>query len=124
MSSDLALNLRKYEVAVDRNPLFHDSGKITKVVGFLMEGYLPGAWLGTVCEVYPSNGEKPFLAEVVGFRDKSVLLMPLGDLRGVGMGARIVLARREATVKVGNKLLGRVLNGLGEPMDGKGQLHT
>jgi flagellum-specific ATP synthase len=118
------INFQKYETAVSRNPLFHDSGKITKVVGFLMEGYLPGAWLGTVCEVYPSNGEKPFLAEVVGFREKSVLLMPLGELRGVGMGARVVLSKREATARVGPRLLGRVLNGLGEPMDGKGDLHT
>ncbi len=122
--STFAINLNKYETAVNRNPLFHDSGKITKVVGFLMEGHLPGAWLGTVCEVYPSSGEKPFLAEVVGFREKSVLLMPLGDLRGVGMGARVVLSRREATVRVGPKLLGRVLNGLGEPMDDKGRVQT
>lgn len=120
----LRINFQKYETAVSRNPLFHDSGKITKVVGFLMEGHLPGAWLGTVCEVYPSNGEKPFLAEVVGFREKSVLLMPLGEIRGVGMGARIVLHKREATVRVGPRLLGRVLNGLGEPMDGKGDLHA
>ncbi|MDZ4677636.1 MAG: FliI/YscN family ATPase [Oligoflexia bacterium] len=116
--------MKKYETAVDRNPLFHDSGKITKVVGFLMEGYLPGAWLGSVCEVYPSSGERSFSAEVVGFREKNVLLMPLGDIRGVGMGARIVLSRREATIKVGPRLLGRVLNGLGDPMDAKGPVHT
>jgi len=118
------LNLKKYEIAVTRTSLFKDSGKITKVVGFLMEGYLPGATLGSICDVYPNNGDAAFSAEVVGFRDKSVLLMPLGELRGVGMGARIVMARREATVKVGPSLLGRVLNGLGDPIDSKGDLNA
>lgn len=64
------INFKKYTAAVDRNPPFHDSGKITKVVGFLMEGYLPGAWLGTICEVFPNSGDHSFLAEVVGFREK------------------------------------------------------
>ena len=118
------INFKKYVSAVDRNPPFHDSGKITKVVGFLMEGYLPGAWLGTICEIYPNSGEHSFLAEVVGFREKSVLLMPLGDIRGVGMGARIVLRQRESTARVGSKLLGRVVNGMGEPMDNKGPIET
>jgi flagellum-specific ATP synthase len=118
------INLKKYISAIDRNPPFHDSGKVTKVVGFLMEGYLPGAWLGTICEIYPNSGEHSFLAEVVGFREKSVLLMPLGDIRGVGMGARIVLRQRESSAKVGPKLLGRVINGMGEPMDNKGPIET
>ena len=118
------INFRKYETAVDRDPLFYESGKITKVVGFMIEGYLPGAWLGTICEIFPSSGEKSFFAEVVGFKDKSVLLMPLGDLRGVGRGAKIVLSKREATIRVGSHLMGRVLNGLGEPIDRKGRLLT
>lgn len=118
------INFQKYLSAVDRSPPFQDSGKVTRVVGFLIEGYLPGAWLGTVCEIYPNSGEKPFQAEVVGFREKNVLMMPLGDIRGVGMGARIILLRRESTVRVGPGLLGRVLNGLGEPMDAKGALDT
>jgi flagellum-specific ATP synthase len=116
------VNFKKYTTALDRSPRFQDSGKVTRVVGFLIEGYLPGAWLGTICEIYPNSGEKPFQAEVVGFREKNVLMMPLGDIRGVGMGARIVLLRRESTVRVGQSLLGRVLNGLGEPMDSKGPL--
>jgi flagellum-specific ATP synthase len=124
MSNGFELNFKKYEQAVARSGRFHESGKITRVIGFLMEGYLPGAWLGTVCEVFPNSGEKSFYAEVVGFKEKGVLLMPLGDIRGVGMGARMVLAKREATVRVGSRLLGRVLNGLGEPIDGKGVVDT
>ncbi len=122
--SEAAVNFQKYLSAVDRSPRFQDSGKVTRVVGFLIEGFLPGAWLGTICEIYPNSGEKPFQAEVVGFREKNVLMMPLGDIRGVGMGARIVLLKRESTVRVGPQLLGRVLNGLGEAMDGKGAIDT
>src|ERR1700677_4026386 len=122
--SDLALNFKKYTNSIDRNPRFQDSGKVTRVVGFLIEGYLPGAWLGTICEIYPNSGDKPFQAEVVGFKEKSVLMMPLGEIHGVGQGARIVLLHRESTVKVGPQLLGRILNGLGEPMDKGGNFDT
>jgi flagellum-specific ATP synthase len=121
---NLVINFQKYITALNRSPRFQDSGKVTRVVGFLIEGYLPGAWLGTICEIYPNSGEKPFQAEVVGFREKNVLMMPLGDIRGVGMGARITLHKHEATVKVGPKLLGRVLNALGDPMDGLARLDT
>jgi flagellum-specific ATP synthase len=122
--SELALNLKKYTNSVDRNSPFQESGKVTRVVGFLIEGFLPGAWLGTICEIYPNNGEKPFQAEVVGFREKNILMMPLDEIRGVGMGARITLLKRESTVRVGPTLLGRVLNGLGEPMDSLGPIEA
>jgi flagellum-specific ATP synthase len=82
------VNIDKYLSGIEKESFFSESGKITKVIGFLMEGHIPGAWLGTVCEVFPSSGEKSFFAEVVGFRERNVLLMPLGDLRGIGMGAR------------------------------------
>jgi flagellum-specific ATP synthase len=60
------------------------------------------------------------MAEVVGFRDDQVLLMPLGELRGVGPGSRVVALTREAHYPVGEGLLGRVVDGLGRPIDGKG----
>ena len=65
-----------------------------------------------------------FRAEVVGFRDNRILLMPLGDLRGVGPGSLISATGEPAVVKVGSGLLGRVLDGLGMPMDGKGPLNA
>ncbi|MES2965876.1 MAG: FliI/YscN family ATPase [Bdellovibrionota bacterium] len=118
------LQLNRYESILERVHLTEDSGKITQVIGQLMMGYLPGATIGSVCEVYPSQGFPKFLAEVVGFKDRNVLLMPLGEMRGVGLGAQIVLERQVATVKVGNELLGRVINGLGEPLDGLGLVDT
>ncbi len=118
------LNLERYEAALERIHLTEDSGKITQVVGQVITGYLPGSTIGSVCAVYPSQGFAPFLAEVVGFKDRNVLLMPLGEMRGVGLGSRIVLERQVATIKVGPELLGRVINGLGEPLDGLGPIDT
>ena len=118
------LQLDRYQSILERVHLTEDSGKITQVVGHVMTGYLPGATIGSVCAVYPTQGFEKFLAEVVGFKDRNVLLMPLGEMRGVGLGSRIVLERQVATVKVGRELLGRVINGLGEPLDGLGPIDT
>ena len=117
------LHLERYESLLDRVLLTEDSGKITQVIGQVMTGFLPGATIGSVCAVYPKQGDK-FLAEVVGFRDRNVVLMPLGEMRGVGLGARLVLERQVATIRLGPGLLGRVINGLGEPLDGKGPIES
>lgn len=118
------LELLRYENLIDRIYLTEDSGKITQVVGQMMLGYIPAATVGSVCAVYPSKGFEKFFAEVIGFRDRNVLLMPLGDMRGVGLGSRIVLQRQVATVKVGSELLGRVIDGLGEPLDALGPIDS
>jgi len=118
------LHLERYESILDRIHLTRDSGKITQVVGQVMTGFLPGSTIGSVCAVYPSQGFPKFLSEVVGFRDRNVLLMPLGEMRGVGLGSQIVLERQVATIKVGPQLLGRVINGLGEPLDGLGPIDS
>ena len=76
--------------------------------------------MGGVCKVYPLRGEKPALAEVVGFRGERTLLMPLGELRGVAPGSKVVALMKEARYPVGEGLLGRVIDGLGRPIDGKG----
>jgi flagellum-specific ATP synthase len=98
------------------NPL-KVSGKVIKIVGLVVEGYCPTATVGTLCELQPLGGGKPVPAEVVGFRDSRALLMPLGDLRGLGPGSRIRVLRDSATLPVGDGLLGRVLDALGNPLD-------
>jgi flagellum-specific ATP synthase len=123
-SSGLELTLQKYYGVMDVARLSEDRGKITQVVGQMMLGYLPGATVGSICDVYPTSTSKSFQAEVVGFRDRNVLLMPLGEMRGVGLGSRIILRKSLATVKVGPGLLGRIVNAFGEPMDGKGPIDT
>lgn len=114
----LDLDLKKYEDLIQSVHLTKDSGKITEVNGMLLKGYLPGASVGSICEIFPTGLDKSFLAEVVGFKDKSVLMMALGDMRGVAMGSRILLRRQIATVRASDELLGRVVDGLGRPLDG------
>ena len=97
------------------------NGKVTQVVGLVIEGYCPETSVGAICEIRPKDGEA-IPAEVVGFRDNKTLLMPLGDLRGVGLDSLIAVRRDKATLQVGPGLLGRVIDGLGNPIDDKGPL--
>lgn len=97
------------------------SGKVGQIIGLVVEGHGPGTSIGEICEIH-SGDNGPIMAEVVGFRQGKVLLMPLGNIRGVGPGCRITAHGRKADVKVGPALLGRIINGLGEPIDNKGPL--
>ncbi len=112
------LNFGRYEKSLSTSKLTLDVGKVTQVTGFLIRGYIPGACVGGICEVYPMVGNKPFLAEVVGFKDREVLLMPLGEMRGIGLGSKIVLNSTQAVVKVGDGLLGRVIQHEYDHLDG------
>lgn len=118
----MELNFSRYEKIIGSLKVTQEVGKVTQVTGFLIRGYIPGACLGSICEIHPVAGQQPFLAEVVGFRDRHVLLMPLGEMQGVGLGSKIVLLETSATIKVGDRLLGRVLNAMGEPMDDLGDI--
>ncbi len=115
--SELALDLDKYSDLMSSIHLTRDSGKVTEVNGMLIKGYLPGASVGSIVMITPSGLEKSFLAEVVGFKDKHVLMMPLGNMRGVALGSKIILSRQIASVRASNDLLGRVVDGLGRPLD-------
>ncbi|RYZ63979.1 MAG: FliI/YscN family ATPase, partial [Proteobacteria bacterium] len=124
MANAYELNFEKYTDMLNHVHLTKDSGKVTEVNGMIIKGYLPGASVGSICEITPSGQDKSFLAEVVGFKDKNVLMMPLSDMRGVALGSKIVLARQIATVKAGDELLGRVVDGLGRPLDSLGELEN
>jgi flagellum-specific ATP synthase len=101
------------------------NGKITQVIGLVMESQGPHANLGELCYVFPrQRGGDPIAAEVVGFRNGIVLLMPLGEMQGVGPGCEVVATNHVMGVGVGPQLLGRVLDGLGSPIDGKGPVNA
>ncbi|MBI2838933.1 MAG: FliI/YscN family ATPase [Acidobacteria bacterium] len=97
-------------------------GRVQKAVGIVIESQGPPASVGEICEVINATGEQGVPVEVIGFREKSVLSMPLGKLQGVRLGDRIVSRRKKAMVRVGDQLLGRVIDGLGEVIDDKGGL--
>jgi flagellum-specific ATP synthase len=99
-------------------------GKVSQVVGLVIEGKGPVSSIGDAALIYPTSPKPPINAEVVGFREGKTLLMPLGELRGVGVGSKILSKKSVVNMGVGSGLLGRVIDGLGNPMDGKGELDT
>ncbi|MCX7977398.1 MAG: flagellum-specific ATP synthase FliI, partial [Bdellovibrionaceae bacterium] len=119
-----AIDLSKYMDLVSSLHLSRESGKVIEVNGMLIRGYLPGAAIGSICQVYPAGHDRGFLAEVVAFKEKTVLMMPLEEMRGIGLGAKILLSRQIASVKVSDELLGRVVDGLGRPIDGLGPVEN
>lgn len=99
-------------------------GKVSQVVGLVIEGKGPVSSVGDAALIYPTDGRPPINAEVVGFREGKTLLMPLGELRGVGVGSKIISKKSVVNMGIGSGLLGRVIDGLGMPMDGKGELDS
>jgi len=95
-------------------------GKVTQVVGLVIEATGPAVSVGDVCYVHPRDGEDPIQAEVMGFRGNRALLMPLGDMRGIGPQSIVVPSFKPQTIRVGEKLLGRVMDSAGHPIDDKG----
>jgi len=98
-------------------------GKLTRMVGLTLEAVGCRAAIGGQCEVISSNGER-IEAEVVGFAGESLYLMPTGDIRGLEQDARVVPTGRVCETQVGEQLLGRVIDGAGRPLDGKGPIHA
>ena len=93
-------------------------GRVSKIVGLMVEAAGPRASVGEYCHIITRNGRE-LPAEVVGFRNSTTLLMPLGELEGIAPGDRVLPQRQKLTVPVGPGLLGRILDGLGHPMDGR-----
>jgi flagellum-specific ATP synthase len=99
-------------------------GHVTQVVGLVVEANGPVTQMGCVCDIYGKENEAPVKAEVLGFRDQTVLLMPLEEIRSIGPGSRVVARQKNAAIAVGNSLLGRIIDGLGSPMDGLGPIQA
>ncbi len=116
MANNVA-DIRRYLDRVERTSSVQVRGRVKEVVGLVVKAALPEAWIGELCLIRSPRSPEPVKAEVVGFRDGDVLLMPLGELVNVGPHSEVVPTGNCLTVKVGDALLGRVLNGLGEPMD-------
>lgn len=99
-------------------------GRVQEMVGLVITSRGPEGAVGRICEIEMPPPEEPITAEVVGFRQGQVLLMPQGEVRGIRPQARVMLQTQEAAVQVGKSLLGRVLDGLGRPLDDKGRLNA
>src|SRR5690606_34767224 len=99
-------------------------GRVNRVVGLVIEATGLEVGLGELCRVTSLTEDRSILAEVVGFHERAVLLMPLGEMDGLHPGSSVLPLGRSFGVDVGPGLLGRVLNGLGHPIDGKGKLEV
>lgn len=97
-------------------------GRVTRVVGMAVEAVLPEARIGAICRLKPQGAGDAIDAEVVGFRDDRALLMPLGRLHGLTPGTEVCVTDAANDLFVGPGCLGRVLDGLGRPIDGGGPL--
>ncbi|WP_155309623.1 flagellar protein export ATPase FliI [Desulfosarcina ovata] len=117
-----ALSLDKYHGIVDSAALIRAGGRIKKIVGMVIETSGPAVQIGCVCDIHTDGGSTCVSAEVMGFREDSVLMMPLEDIRSLGPGCKVVARKEKAQVGVGNAMLGRVIDGLGNPIDGKGPI--
>ena len=116
-----SINWDRYITAVDSCQTLTAEGRISKVVGLIAEGHGPGIGVGSACSILNEEGVE-ILSEVVGFKDNKIMLMPYGEVRGISPGCKITLVRKQPYIPVGDGYLGRVVNGMGEPIDGLGPI--
>ena len=102
-------------------PTIEERGRVTEVLGTLVRAVGVQARVGELCELR-SRFSAPVRAEVVGFRGNSAILTPFGDIGGLSCETEVIATRRRFTVPTGPGLLGRVLDGFGNPIDGRGPL--
>lgn len=114
--------LDKYKGVLQQADTLRMSGRVTQVVGLVIESEGPQASIGEVCRLVDRNGRELCVSEIVGFRDNKILSMVLGDLQDIAPGTRIIATGTTLHIGVGNELLGRVIDGLGNPLDGKGRI--
>ena len=104
---------------------FKYGGKVCQVIGLTVESIGPAAKVGEICDIYPLKSDNRVIkAEVVGFKDNKTILMPLGELAGIGPGSKVISTNKSLMVPVGMQFVGRILDGLGNPMDGKGEINV
>ena len=116
------INWDVYHQALANTVALVRRGRVTQVIGLTIEAQGLKAQIGELCYIASQEGQAEIPAEVMGFRDERTLLMPLGEMHGIGPGSAVRATGSFFTVPVGNALLGRVLDGLGRPIDGKGPI--
>ncbi len=114
--------LEKYSQVIDFVDPIKLNGKITDVIGFVIVSVGPNVSLGEICTVIDRSGIEICESEVVGFKDGKVLSIALGEIHNISPSCQIVSTGKSFSVGVGDKLLGRVIDGFGNPIDGKGEI--
>ena len=114
--SQPAVDLRRYLDVIGAVETMQVRGRVTEVTGLIIKASVPGVRIGELCYVMGPGSR--IACEVVGFRDEAVMLMPLGEAQGIGPDSEVIALGRPFGIRCGWPLLGRVLNGLGEAIDG------
>lgn len=124
MNSKINIDVAKYYSALEKiNPCIL-RGKITQAIGLTLEAVGPRVSIGELCYVKTNQADRGLVpCEVVGFRSNRILLMPLGNLEGIGPGSELIASGTSLRVNVGMALQGRVLDGMGEPLDDGGRIN-
>ncbi len=110
--------------AVDEVASIEVRGRVEQVIGTIIHATVPNVRVGELCILRNPFDDWTLNAEVVGFIKSIALLTPLGDLQGISPATEVIPTGKILSVPVGNELLGRVLDGLGQPLDGRGELNT
>lgn len=110
--------------AVKQADLYRYEGKIEKIIGMTIEASGPVCNIGDVCRIFKKGAEDYIYAEVVGFNNGKVMLMPYTDIEGIGPGSIVDNTGDKLAVDVGPELVGRIINAIGQPIDGKGEIKT
>src|SRR5690625_6080573 len=103
------MNITQLKKVIDRTVPYKRYGKVLRVVGLMIESIGPVANIGEVCYIYTKNNEKPILAEVVGFSENKLILMPYSEVTEIGPGCLVEATGHPLTVKVGKPLIGQVI---------------
>ncbi len=111
------ISIDEYKSVIDSTNTIQKHGKVIQVIGLTIESQGPNAKIGEICLIYPSQNEEPIQAEVVGFKENKVLLMPLDEISQIGPGCLVVGTGSPLQIKVGSSILGKVLDGRGNPLD-------
>jgi type III secretion protein N (ATPase) len=114
----VAIDLSRYAKLVKEAQTVRVRGRVTELTGLVIKAAVPGVRVGEVVEIRGQR-KSSVKAEVVGFQGDETMLMPLGELVGIGADSEVIPTGRPLSIRVGEGLLGRVLGGLGEPIDGK-----
>lgn len=109
--------LKSYCNRLDSRSPFPVIGHITNISGLILEGHCPEVAIGGILQVTSLDGKHTTDAEVIGFRDDRALLMPIGELRGIGKGSEVRFLKDVASINIGPELIGRVINPLMQPLD-------
>lgn len=119
----LDFKVDNYLKIIENTQAYKLKGRVSQAIGLTLEAYGPKVKLGELCYIRTRSSREAMLpAEVVGFKGNKIILMPLGSMEGVSSGSELIATGRTLEVGVGFDLVGRVLNGLGEPIDGKGSI--